>query len=326
MTGKAVARKFQALSRWLFCWSWILGGWDVAGAANSELWHRDFAQALNDAERLQRPVLIHFFGSYCPPCQRMEREVFATREAQELLRTRVVGVKIDAGQAGNEQARRLVQRFSIYSLPSEIILDPLSGQVLSQTQGFQTLATWQNTLMQACRQFDLSQKTRVARSTPPANPSPAPPSSPQPAPSSPDLGEPQPWVGLEGYSPVALGLRREWVKGSPEFSYEYKGITYYLVNREELALFREHPEDYAPRLLGCDPVVLLEQERAVPGDTRYGAYYDGQLFLFISAESRARFKAHPQKYLKIQHVLRADQIERVARVVTGSALTDEVVR
>ena len=42
----------------------------------------------------------------------------------------------------------------------------------------------------------------------------------------------------------------------------------------------------APRLIGCDPVVFSETERAIPGSTRFGAYFEGDLFLFVSSATR----------------------------------------
>jgi YHS domain-containing protein len=127
-----------------------------------------------------------------------------------------------------------------------------------------------------------------------------------------ELGDPQPIIGLDGYSPVALVSHRQWTRGKHEFAWEHKGITYYLASRAEFELFRKTPEEFAPKLLGCDPVILSETDRAVPGDTRYGAFFDGDLYLFQSSDTRQRFKTNPPRYTRIQHVLRVDHIERTA--------------
>jgi YHS domain-containing protein len=48
----------------------------------------------------------------------------------------------------------------------------------------------------------------------------------------------------------------------------------------------------------------------VPGNTKYGAYFDGKLYLFESPESRTEFKKSPMRYVKTRHVLKPEKIER----------------
>jgi YHS domain-containing protein/thioredoxin-related protein len=278
----------------------------AAGGLADDLWRTDYAQAVAEAERLQRPLLVHFYGAYCPPCKRMEREVLYTRETTDLLNSRFVAVKIDAGDAGNEQNMRLVQRFGIHSLPSDVILDPLSGRILSQKQGYQDQRSYLSAALESAGKFEQSLKTQLARQSRSA------PTEDEPLNAEVELGEPQPIVGLDRYSPVALTKHRQWIRGNPLYAWQHKGITYYLASRSELEEFRANPEDFAPKLLGCDPVMLHETDRAVAGDTRWAAFYDGELYLFHSADSRQRFKSNPTRYTRIQHVLRVDHIERSA--------------
>ena len=115
---------------------------------------------------------------------------------------------------------------------------------------------------------------------------------------------------LDGFSPVALAKWREWNRGSAKFSWDHKDVTYYFSNREELIEFRNNPEVYAPKLLGCDPVILWESDKAVAGDIRFGAYFDDELFLFKSEERRRQFKSSPEKYTRLQHALKANEIEK----------------
>nr|MCH9793053.1 hypothetical protein [Planctomycetota bacterium] len=86
-------------------------------------------------------------------------------------------------------------------------------------------------------------------------------------------------------------------------------ITYFLSNHTELEIFKNDPGRYAPQLLGCDPVILNKQDRAIPGNTKYGAYYDQNLYLFVDLESREAFKKNPDRFSRTMHVLKIDQIE-----------------
>jgi YHS domain-containing protein len=302
----------------------FVAGWFLAAPAldaAEDVWRASYDAALNEALATKRPLLIHFYGQQCPPCRKMEREVLHQPDVVALLKDRFVAVKIDAGSAGNPEAARLVPRFGVHGLPCDVILDPMSGKVLSQTEGFQDLSRYQTAAVRARSRFDQLNQTVIVEQSKPKEPDSLEDADPDRA-SVPAtevvLGDPKPIVGLDGFSPVSLNLHRQWAVGKPEFAWEYKGLTYYLADDVELNLFRKHPERYAPRLLGCDPVALWETDRAVPGDTAFGAYYDGDLYLFQSDTSRRKFKANPPQFTRIQHVLKVDQIQRVVTLDRGT--------
>ena len=120
-------------------------------------------------------------------------------------------------------------------------------------------------------------------------------------------------LGLKGYSPVALHSGRQWVKGSPRFAWEHQGLTYLMTSAEELARFQDDAERYAPRLLGCDPVLYYDEERAVPGSTSYAALFADGLFLFTSAETRDTFRANPERYPRRRTVLLTEECGPIRR-------------
>lgn len=278
-------------------------------AVGGNLWQSDFNAAFNEAVRSRRPLLIHFYGQQCPPCRRMEQEVLHQPEIVDLLSTQFVAVKVDAGNPANVMGGELVQRFGVHALPTDVIVDPLSGRILSQAEGYQDFLRYRTTAVRARTRFDQAHQVLVVEQTPKSEP-PTELADPH---DDIQLGDPQSLIGMDGFSPVALGAERQWVVGKPEFAFEFKGVTYYLASEDEQRAFRNRPEDFAPRLLGCDPVVLFETDRAVPGRTDFAAFYDSDLYLFESDESRRRFKINPPKYTRIEHVLRIDNIQRIAR-------------
>ena len=119
-------------------------------------------------------------------------------------------------------------------------------------------------------------------------------------------------MGLDGFSPVLLKKSRQWTRGSAQFTWDYKGVVYYLNSREELIEFRKNPEYYAPKMLGCDPVILWQTDRAIAGSVDFGAFFNDELYLFKSDDRRKQFKANPEKFTRLQHALKATQIERTA--------------
>ena len=281
----------------------------VVGDDAPPTWRTDFKAALKEAEERKLPLLIHFYADWCMPCKRMEREVLGTPPVKELLGRRFVAVKLNA-----DDSQHIIQRYGVTTLPSDVVVDSLNGKVISINAGFQDSIRYVTSASQAEAKF-LKFHAADSKDSPDASEGSTTDGATQPGSQEAvvdkpvDLGDPQPVVGLDGYSPVALTKSRKWIRGSAKFAWDYKDVTYYLSSREELIEFRSSPESFAPKLLGCDPVILWETDRAVAGSVEYGAFFDGELYLFKTDERRKQFKANPSKFNRLQHALKADQIE-----------------
>ncbi|MBI5759794.1 MAG: thioredoxin family protein [Planctomycetales bacterium] len=265
------------------------------------VWHDNFNRALEEATRRDCVLLVHFHATWCPPCKRMEREVLNTPEMLRFLEAGVVAVKVDG-----EMHPDLKDRFDIEAFPSDVIITP-QGRVLNSSQGYQSKDSYLSTLARADARYEAIKKQGVAKTKPQSrsqSDGPGIDGQRPPAANSVTTG----LVGLDGYCPVTLRTTRTWKLGSKDFSCIHQGQTYYLFGSQELQEFKAQPERYAPKFLGCDPVVLTETSVAVAGDTRWGAYFDGQLFLFESTGSRTRFKATPTKYVRSQQSLKPSDI------------------
>lgn len=291
-----------------------------AAEPRTQGWGNDLSRALADGKRLRRPIVLHFYADWCGPCRQMERDVLHTKTLLAEIERKFIAVKINS-----DQHPELVARYSIRALPSDVFLDP-DGRLLSQAEGYQEQNNYLTRLARIDSQVARLQKIRIARRQDIGNAS-----SPdrrgrssvgrtdststaangKPAGSTPGThhtGQSVP-VGLDGYSPVALSLHRRWVKGRPEFTATYQQVEYQLASIDELHAFEKDPSRYAPRLLGCDPVILWQTDRAVSGQIQYGAFFDGELYLFASEESRDRFKLEPSQFTQYRHVLRIDEAD-----------------
>ncbi|MFO1040934.1 MAG: thioredoxin family protein [Planctomycetaceae bacterium] len=259
----------------------------VVGAEVAPFWRTDFDAALREAEQKKLPLIMHFYADWCGPCQKMEQTVFASSAVQEMLSTRFVAAKLNS-----EKNQRLVHRYGFEILPTDMAIDPLTGKVLVLHEGYLDQAAYVK--------FANQVETAFIKAHP----------KPLPGEDGTELGEPEPVVGLDGFSPVAIAKSREWVRGSARFPWDYKGIVYYMSSREELLEFRKSPEAYAPKLLGCDPVILVQTDRAIAGSPDFAAFFDDELYLFKSDEQRKLFKKNPQKFTKFQQAVKVDQIDR----------------
>jgi len=101
---------------------------------------------------------------------------------------------------------------------------------------------------------------------------------------------------LEGYCPVSLLEKEQWVPGDPQFAVQYQGKIYLLAGPSQRERFLANPHRYAPAGGGVDPVLAMEENRHIPGRTDYCVVYDGRLYLFSGPESLARFHQNPKKY------------------------------
>ncbi|HLJ12604.1 MAG TPA: thioredoxin family protein [Planctomycetaceae bacterium] len=332
----------------------------AAELAPMNVWMTDFDAAHAEAKRLNRPLLVHFYGNNCPPCRRMEKEVLNSPQLLKLLDSGFVAVKVCLEKPHNLKVQA---RFGVEVMPTDLILGP-DGKVLSRTEGYPGHQNYLANVAQIEAKFAADgrrvarsdgavevkkqpeKKELIAKDSPAATsdhkPAAVPSAAPDklvPAPTEPKkiadasvgprVNEPvkkddsQPSskaageisriaVALAGYCPVTLRSTRTWKAGSKEFSLVHDGQTFYLAAPDLRDEFKANPGHYAPRLMGCDPVVMAESDLAVRGNVKFGAFYDGALYLFETADSRAKFRSDPPRYSRLQQVLKPQDLQRIA--------------
>lgn len=104
-------------------------------------------------------------------------------------------------------------------------------------------------------------------------------------------------VALEGYCPVTLHDRREWVEGREQFAAAFDGKWYYFADERQRAIFAAAPETYVPVLAGDCPVTFVETGQRVPGELRHGLMFNDRMYFLAGFEQVAEFQRAPQKYI-----------------------------
>ena len=272
--------------------------------AASSVWKTDFDAARIEAQRLQRPLLVHFYSDSCAPCVHMEQNVLHKAPVEEYIASSMVAVSVNVDQHADLQ-----RRFNINRWPCDFVLDPSGSRRLVTSTGPRSVADYRqmleksvawNTQLQA-RQPKPAPMTEVAKTPAPQTPAPAKFSRDQ--------------LMIDGFSPVSLLKEKKWLKGTEEFAVQHEGQWYLLMSADEVKTFQAKPENYIPQFMGCDPVLLWESSQvpATRGMTKFAAFYDDQLYLFASKENRDRFKEAPDRYISTRVVLDLDLIETVTR-------------
>lgn len=289
----------MSLSRAVWAVALLLSLAPAGALRAADGWSTDYESARAEAERLDKPLLIHFFADWCAPCRQMERSVLNQPAVLREIGRSVVAVKINV-----DEQPQLAARYAVQSLPADVFAEP-DGREIMEATGYRGANEYLSSMTRAATRYaDL-----VAARTP--EPARATGESPNGGTRLTTIERQQPM--LDGYCPVTLWRNRKWEKGSPQFRVEYRDQAYLLASAEDVREFNENPTRYAPRFLGCDPIVVWESDRAVLGSTRFGAFYNDQLFLFTSDENRQAFKADPDRYIRTRVVLRIDEIEQAVR-------------
>jgi len=133
--------------------------------ARGEGWYvDDYAGALEEARREDRPLFIDFTGVYCINCRAMERNVFPRPEIQELLeqtvRTRLYVDRKEEKHHGF--AKMQVERYGLSSQPYYVILDPRDETTLAEAGGY-IPGEFQELLEQGLAKFQTRRGKDVAR-------------------------------------------------------------------------------------------------------------------------------------------------------------------
>jgi len=246
----------------------------------SDGWAASYEEAAEKADREGLPMLLHFYAPWCGPCRRMEQETFSKASVQKELDRGLIAVEVDVSSRQD-----LASEFGVGSVPRDIVVYPGEDPKLVAT-GFQSSGQYISLLRK------IAAKGRTIRSL-----------QPEVTVAQESL------LGLKGFCPVALIRDRTWKKGEEALEFEYRGVNYRFSSAKSKQQFEENPRRYTPQNLGCDPVVLYRDQKAVTGMIRHGVFFDDRLYLFQTEKNKAAFKKNPLQYTRIRHAVRVDDLE-----------------
>ena len=113
-----------------------------AAQQSDALWLTNYQQALAQAAKEKKNVLIDFTGSdWCPPCIQMEKEVLSQPEFIAFAKNNLVLLKLDfprrkkLSPEEKEQNHELGQQFAIEGFPTYVLVDP-TGKELKREIGY----------------------------------------------------------------------------------------------------------------------------------------------------------------------------------------------
>ncbi|WP_339782622.1 YHS domain-containing (seleno)protein [uncultured Marinobacter sp.] len=105
-------------------------------------------------------------------------------------------------------------------------------------------------------------------------------------------------TAVGGYDTVSYFEAGGPAKGSARHTVEYNGATWRFANSENLALFKEEPERYAPAYGGyC--AWAISQGNLAKGDPKYWTVRDGRLYLNYSQSVHDQWLEDPEGFIRL---------------------------
>lgn len=94
-------------------------------------WETNYEKAVEQSKATSRPIVLFFTGSdWCGWCNKLEKEVFDTREFAQATSNKLIFVKLDFPMQTKldpnleKQNKKLQETFAVRSYPTVILLDP----------------------------------------------------------------------------------------------------------------------------------------------------------------------------------------------------------
>ena len=89
-------------------------------------WRTDYAAALAESKEANKPALLVFTASWCPPCKVMKHEVWPEPDVRDAIVKGYIPVLLDVDLPGSAPAAK---QYQVSSIPSVFIVDE-KGQIL----------------------------------------------------------------------------------------------------------------------------------------------------------------------------------------------------
>ena len=103
-------------------------------------------------------------------------------------------------------------------------------------------------------------------------------------------------LAISGFDPVGYFTDHRPEIGRADLELRVDGYVWRFVNSGNRAAFKDHPEVYAPRFGGYDPVALA-RGASVPGHPMFWSVTGERLYLFYSEQARSQFLAAPGRII-----------------------------
>jgi YHS domain-containing protein len=97
-------------------------------------------------------------------------------------------------------------------------------------------------------------------------------------------------IAIKDFDPVSY-FKGKAAKGTEDFAYTHKGLTYYFVNNENLEEFKKSPGKYEPAYGGWDAYSMAVDGQRVKVDPSTFKIINGKVYLFYNFNGKNHLRA-----------------------------------
>ena len=101
--------------------TFLVTSWAMQGPGVT--WKLYSDDVLKEAGKLNKPVIIDFYATWCTPCNELEEITFHDASVVNQADSNFVMVKVDVTKGGNPVYERLLQQYEIKGVPTIVFLD-----------------------------------------------------------------------------------------------------------------------------------------------------------------------------------------------------------
>ena len=103
-----------------------------AEASTASPWLGSVDQAVSEARRTEKLILVDLYAEWCGWCKRLEQDVFSTATFHEFAEDYVL-LRVDTEDGG--EGTRLQEKYEAYSLPTTLVIDK-DGVMIASIPGY----------------------------------------------------------------------------------------------------------------------------------------------------------------------------------------------
>jgi|GEM_PF-529581 len=133
--------------------------------AATGFWVNDIEKAFAEAQAKNLPLLLDFYGIWCPPCNQLDFQVFSQEDFVQFFRDRFVGLKLDSDA---QISKELMKKYNIKYFPT-LLATTKDGDEIMRVLGFREKGSLMKLLDQAYLLREQSQ-TKLAELAKAGNP------------------------------------------------------------------------------------------------------------------------------------------------------------
>jgi len=103
----------------------------ITGGGGKVSWLTDWNETLSKAQAENKPIMIDFYGDFCPICWKLDRETFSDEELSDFLNDNFICLRSNTGKSS------LHESYGIPGVPTIVFASP-EGKEISRIVGYKS--------------------------------------------------------------------------------------------------------------------------------------------------------------------------------------------